>query len=275
MLFLIALFSGVFVFSSVYFALSFLSEKKEIKKRKIFDILAERIEKIQGDKFRDLVERTLTPHFEEQGIIFLERPYRVFVKGEVLGLTLFVFSTFVFNSLFFGILSFFFGFFAPYLDLRSKRKRLEKEIVKGLPFFLDLAGISVEAGVDFSIAMERTARLLPEGPVKEGVKRAVEEIKVGKTRREALENMARTFNVKELTDFVSAVVQAERMGTGLLKVVKNFSDELRRKRFEDAEKRAQEIPVKLMLPLLFIFICNFIVILAPIVVRAISGGMVR
>lgn len=276
MVFLIGIFAGIFVLSLITFTFLALSEKKPVKEKKgIMETLSDSLDKIHPAFVKEFVNERLWEHFQEKGFSMIAEPYRVLLKGEAMGIILFLFLYVFFSSLKLAFFGFAAGIFIPYLDIRSRRKEFEKKVVRDFPFFLDLAGISVEAGVDFSIAMERTSVLLPDGPVKDGIKRAVEEIKLGKTRREALENLSKNLAVKEVNDFVSAVVQAERMGTGLLNVIKNFSEELRRKRFEDAEKRAQEVPVKLMGPLLLIFICNFIVIIAPIIVRALRGGILK
>ena len=113
------------------------------------------------------------------------------------------------------------------------------------------------------------------GPLNEEFYQVLQEIKMGKTRREALEDMARRINLQGVSAFVSALVQADKLGTPLGEALRIQSEQRRTERFQRAEKLAQEAPVKMMFPLLaFIFPAVFIVLLGPIVLKwAFEGSM--
>ncbi len=277
----IAALAGFCAFAAVMtsgdFLASFSSEKRMEESAGspgFLGVLAGVLERVQPVWLEKTVDKVAEKYFEEKGYALFTSPYGLFIRGEVLFLLVFTVAAFT-ASLTLAVFAGTAAFFVPLLDVRSRRVALERETMRHFPFFLDLVGVSVEAGVDFMLAVERVYPILPPGRVKDAAGEMVKTVRLGSTRREALSTLAEQLPVKEVRDFVSATVQADRMGSGLSGVIRTFSRELRRKRFAEAEERAQEVPVKLMLPLLFIFVCNFIVITAPVIVRALGGGVLR
>jgi len=148
-----------------------------------------------------------------------------------------------------------------YLTVRASRRSAEVESV--LPQILDLLTVSVEAGLGFDGAISKVVEKT-RGVLTLELKRMMQEIRVGKTRREALKDMADKFAVQDLNNFVSAVILGEQLGISIGNVLRRQADQIRLRRRQSAEERAMKAPVKMLFPLVFlIFPALFIIILGP------------
>jgi tight adherence protein C len=148
-----------------------------------------------------------------------------------------------------------------------------KAILRALPYNTDLLTLCVEAGLDFMGGLKTVVEQSQPGPLTEEFSQVLQEIKMGKTRREALEDMAARINLQAVTAFVSSLVQADKLGTPLGEALRIQSEQRRTERFQRAEKVAQEAPVKLMFPLLaFIFPAVFIILFGPIILKWVYEG---
>jgi tight adherence protein C len=155
------------------------------------------------------------------------------------------------------------GAYLPKFWLSSRVKGRQKAILKSLPDAFDLITTCVEAGLGLDAALSRVAENV-EGPFSEEMNITMREISLGKLRREALKEMADRSQVPDLTTFITAVVQAESMGTSIATVLRVQAEQMRTKRRQRAEQQAQQAPVKMIFPLvLCIFPTLFIVILGP------------
>jgi tight adherence protein C len=155
------------------------------------------------------------------------------------------------------------GFFLPVVWLGSRIRRRQDEIIKTLPDALDLLTISVEAGLPFDGAMQRVAEKW-DNELSRAFQRMLTEMRVGKSRREALRDMADRMEVPDVTSFVAALIQADQLGISIAKVLRIQSEQMRIKRRQRAEEKAQQAPIKMLLPLTFlIFPTILIVILGP------------
>ena len=155
------------------------------------------------------------------------------------------------------------GWIGPEFWLSRRIKLRSGELLKQFPSVLDLLTVSVEAGLGFDQAMAKVAEKM-HGALPIEFERALKEIQLGSPRTPALQRMAKRTGVDEVTSFVSAVVQADKLGIGMAQVLRVQSVEVRRKRRMDASERAQKAPVKMLFPLIFfVFPALFIVILGP------------
>ena len=155
------------------------------------------------------------------------------------------------------------GVFAPVAWLRRKQDERQMSIRRELPDVLDLLAISVEAGVAFEGAIEVVTRHF-EGPLATEFGRMLQEMELGLSRREALQNLKRRTEVAELSNFVLILVQADALGMPIGRVLRTQATEMRLKRRAWARERAARLPVKIMLPLtIFILPALFVVILGP------------
>ena len=159
------------------------------------------------------------------------------------------------------------GYLLPQMILSSKVKKRQKQILLAMPSALDLLTISVEAGLSFDAALTRVSEKY-QNPLTSEITQVLNEIRLGRPRIEALEDMARRCKVEELTNFVQAVVQSEQLGVGIANVLRIQSEEIRRRRRQRAEEQGQKAPLKMLFPMVgCIFPTLFIVLLGPAVVE--------
>lgn len=166
------------------------------------------------------------------------------------------------------------GFFYPNIWVRDKRKKQVDAILRTLPAYLDFITMAVEAGLNFSGAIEQARKKAPAGPLVIEFGIVLRDLRAGLSRAQALRRMAQRLDITEVTSFVNAVIQAEKMGSNLAGVLRIQAEQRRNERFQRAEKKAMEAPVKLVGPLvLFIFPTTFIVLAFPIVVKLMQQGI--
>lgn len=164
------------------------------------------------------------------------------------------------------------GFFYPQIWLSRKITTRQAAILKALPDALDLLTICVEAGLGFDLAMSRVSQKWDD-PLSEELGRVIREIQLGKSRREALRDMADRAEVPDVTSFVAAIVQAEQLGVSIAKVLTIQSEQMRMKRRQRAEEKAHQAPVKMLFPLVFlIFPSIYIVLLGPAALTVMESG---
>jgi tight adherence protein C len=156
-----------------------------------------------------------------------------------------------------------FGYTIPEFWLGGKVRKRQKLILLQIPDALDLLTISVRAGLGFDGALGKVVEKL-KGPLTDEFRRALAEIRVGKTRREALRDIVPRTEVPALTNFIGAIIQAEQLGVSISKVLQVQSEQLRIERRQRAEELAAKAPIKMLFPLVgCIFPSLFIVILGP------------
>lgn len=165
------------------------------------------------------------------------------------------------------------GYACPALWMRDIRRARIHAIQKQLPIYLDFLTLAVEAGLNINGAIQKAVEKGPDGPLRRELEHVMRDLKSGLSRSDALRRFAQRQDIKEVSNFVSAVIQAERMGAGLASTLRFQSEQRRSERFQRAEKQAMEAPVKLVFPLIvFIFPVTFIVIAFPIAMRFMQGG---
>jgi len=166
-----------------------------------------------------------------------------------------------------------FGAVYPLIWLRDRVKSRHHAITRALPYNLDLLTLSVEAGLDFAAALGKVVEKGRRGPLRDELATTLKELKFGKTREEALRNLSARVDLPTLTSFVHALIQADKMGTSLGKILRILSTQMRVDRTQRAEKLANEAPVKLLLPLIgFIFPTIFIMLFGPIAYQVFFSG---
>lgn len=162
----------------------------------------------------------------------------------------------------------------PVLSLNDQIKKRQKSIRRVLPYTLDLLCLAVEAGLDFTAALNRIGEKLGRTPFREEIRALSRDLSMGKTRPEALRDMERRIGLEELTSVITALIQADELGASVGPTLRIQSRELQRKRFQRAEKQAMQAPVLMLIPLvIFIFPLVFMVIFTPIVLRIMDMGV--
>jgi tight adherence protein C len=165
-----------------------------------------------------------------------------------------------------GVLAVGIGFMAPEFWLGRRIKRRKQQILRAVPDTLDLLTISVRAGLGFDAALGKVTEKM-RGPLPDEFRRGLTEVRMGKTRREALRAIVARTEVPALTSFIGAVIQAEQLGVSISKVLQVQSEQLRIERRQRAEEMAAKAPIKMLLPLVgCIFPALFVVILGPAII---------
>ncbi len=155
------------------------------------------------------------------------------------------------------------GFLSPSFYLYQKGYDRKNRIQRELPDAIDLLTISVESGLGFDAAVQQVARNT-EGPLADEFSRVLREMQIGSSRGEALRSLADRSNLPELRSFVSAMVQADAFGIPIANVLRVQSSEMRVKRRQRAEEKAQQVPVKMTIPLIFCILpALFLVVMGP------------
>ena len=155
------------------------------------------------------------------------------------------------------------GYFAPNMFLYQRSYDRQNQIQKGLPDAIDLLTISVESGLGFDAALQQVARNTT-GPLAEEFARVLREMQIGQGRNDALRGLSERTNLADLRSFVSALAQADSFGIPIGQVLRVQSSEMRVKRRQKAEEKAQQVPVKITVPLIFCILpCLFISVMGP------------
>ncbi|MEP7081845.1 MAG: type II secretion system F family protein [Chloroflexota bacterium] len=171
----------------------------------------------------------------------------------------------------FGVALLGFGYVITEYWLSKRIKKRSMEIVLQLPDALDLLTISVEAGLGFDAALAKVVEKM-EGPLVNEFGQALAEVRMGRTRRDALRDVAARADARPVSNFIGAIVQAEQLGVPIAKVLQIQSQQLRIERRQRAEEAAAKAPVKMLFPMVgCIFPTIFIVILGPAVVTVMGG----
>lgn len=166
------------------------------------------------------------------------------------------------------------GYAYPAIWLRDLLARRKSELLKMLPFYLDIITLCVEAGLNMQGAMNQAVAKGPKGVLRDEFQRVLRDIRAGKARADSLRAMAERLGEPSVANFTTAVIQAESMGMNLGPVLRAQADQRRIERFLRAEKLAMEAPVKMLFPLIaFIFPCTFIVLFFPIVMKFMHAGL--
>jgi tight adherence protein C len=162
------------------------------------------------------------------------------------------------------------GYFLPNYWLTLVTAQRKSKIMEGFPDALDLMVVCVEAGMGLDAAIFRAGREieLKNKVISEEFKLLSLELRAGKTRREALRNLAMRIDLEDVNSLISLLIQTDRFGTSIAQALRVHSDSMRDKRHQMAEEIAAKLPVKLVFPLImFIFPSLFVVLLGPAAIR--------
>jgi len=163
------------------------------------------------------------------------------------------------------------GYMMPEYWLKGKIKTVKTTIVKELPDAIDLLGLCVNAGLDFMLALKWVVEKSPPSVMVNELNVLLQEINVGKTRRDALKDLATKYDLQDVATFTRTLIQADKMGTSVSEALNMLSEDMRLARFRRGEQLAMKAPMKLLVPLLFfIFPVVGILVAGPIFLQFIE-----
>lgn len=166
------------------------------------------------------------------------------------------------------------GLLLPVIWLNNQVKKRQRRIRRDLPNAIDLLNLCVSGGMDFMLAVNTVTRELKASELTRELSEVYRQTQMGKTRREALKDLALRLEMPEMHSFVRTLVQADRMGTPLADALNLQAEEMRVRRFQQGEAMALKAPIKLLFPL-FAFILPVVLIIVggPIMLQFMRGGM--
>lgn len=166
------------------------------------------------------------------------------------------------------------GVLMPVSWLRDRLARRTRQINRALPFYLDVITLAIEAGSNMTGALQHAVDKGPEGPMSEELRRVLRDIRAGRTRAESLRALAERVQIPAVSNWIAAILTAERQGSSLGPILRAQADQRRQERFMQAEALALKAPVKMLFPLMTcIFPCTFIIVFFPIVMQVLNEGL--
>lgn len=161
------------------------------------------------------------------------------------------------------------GFLLPGCWLSAKANSRREDILRTLPFFLDMLALGLNAGMSLQSALQLTLKHLEPGPLKTEWTKFLLDVRSGFSRAQALRQLSNRIEVSAVRQLVAALIQGESMGLSLTRTVLEYARQLRTMRLLHAEKLAFQAPVKMLFPLAFcIFPCTFLILGFPVVAQA-------
>jgi len=165
------------------------------------------------------------------------------------------------------------GWFYPDFWMKGRLQKRQKQILRAMPFIVDLLALSMEAGLDFIGAIGKVVEKAKTSPLVEEFGQLLKEIKVGSSRQEALREMAIRIDMQEVNSFVAILISADQMGASIGKILRQQSEQIRNERMLRAEKEGAKAATKIMIPIVFIVLpAVLLIIMGPFILSFMTGG---
>ena len=166
-----------------------------------------------------------------------------------------------------------FGFYFPHLHCSQCKKQRYNSVIIDLPFFIDLLALSTEAGLDFINAMQRIVDKAENSVLADEFSIVLKDIKLGRSRADALRDLAERLDIPEVTSLCAVVIDADYTGASIANVLKEQSIQMRLERFVRAEKAGARASQTILIPMMFFILpAVFIMVFAPVLIQFVSGG---
>lgn len=168
----------------------------------------------------------------------------------------------------------FVGYFYPNIWLNGKIQRRNQDVLRAMPFIVDMLALSVEAGLDFMAAIQRVIEKAPSSPLVEEFETLIRETKIGSSRAEGLRQLSWRINMIEINSFCATLIAADSVGASIGPILKQLSNELRVKRSSRAEQLGATAATKILIPMIFFILPAVLVaIFAPMALKMMTGKM--
>ena len=164
------------------------------------------------------------------------------------------------------------GFYYPDFWIKGKIEQRQKDIIRAMPFCVDMLALSVEAGLDFIAAMSKVIEKAKTNPLTEEFEILIKEIKIGASRAEGLRNLAWRVDLIQISSFSATLIAADSVGASIGPILKSLAVEIRQKKSAEVEKAGATAATKILFPMLFLIVPSVLMIVfAPIVMEVMSG----
>lgn len=158
------------------------------------------------------------------------------------------------------------GYFYPDIWIKGTIQRRQQQILRAMPFAVDMLALSVEAGLDFVAAMQKVIEKAKRSPLVDEFEMMIKETKVGASRAEALRNMSWRIDTIEIASFCATLIAADSVGASIGPILKNLSTDIRQKKSSDVEKQGAKATTKILIPMIFFIVpAVLLMIAAPLV----------
>lgn len=166
------------------------------------------------------------------------------------------------------------GYFYPDIWLSGMINKRATEVLRAMPFIVDMLALSVEAGLDFMAAIQRVIEKAPPSPLVEEFETLIRETKIGSSRAEGLRQLGWRVNIIEINSFCATLIAADSVGASIAPILKQLSAELRVKRSSRAEQQGAQAATKILIPMIFFILPAVLVaIFAPMVLKMMTGQL--
>ncbi len=163
------------------------------------------------------------------------------------------------------------GFFYPDIWIRGVIQQRQVNLIKAMPFVVDMLALSVEAGLDFMAAISKVVEKAPPSALSDEFEILLKEVKIGSSRAEALRNLAWRTNVIQISSFCATLIAADSVGASIGPILKTLSGEIRQKRSSEIEKEGAKAATKMLFPMMFLIVpAVMIVVFSPIILEYIN-----
>jgi len=160
------------------------------------------------------------------------------------------------------------GWWLPLFWLKRRHHLRLRDINRQLPFFLDMVGLGLDAGLNLQASVQLALEHVGEGALHQEWSKMLADMRAGQTRAQALRQLSQRLHLSSIRQLISSLIQGESMGFSLGRIIQVYADQQRAQRLMQAEKQALQAPVKMLFPMaLCIFPCTFIVLGFPVVVQ--------
>lgn len=238
------------------------SSQTKVQFRSIFTYLAIFNRPICGGSIRSNIMKKLS-----LAHVTMSPEEFILIKEVIFVLAVFIFSPQMNsgNLIFWCIFAAGAAYFLPEFWLSSKIKKIKEVIIKELPDAIDLLALCVNAGLDFMLALKWVVEKSPKSFLIDEFKNLLQEINIGKSRRQAIKDLAKRYELPDLSTFARTLVQADKMGTSVTDALNILSEDMRVSRYRRGETLALKAPLKMLIPLLlFIFPVVAVLVAGPI-----------
>lgn len=165
------------------------------------------------------------------------------------------------------------GFFYPDFWVKTLVTKRQKQILKSMPFVVDLLSLSTEAGLDFIGAIQKVVDKAASSPLIDELGQMLREIKVGSSRSDALREMSNRIGMTEVNSFVAILISADQMGASIGKILRQQSDQIRSERLLRAEKEGAKAASKVLLPsVMFLLPAVLLMVAGPFILAFFKDG---